>query len=389
MSKRQGDDLRFDNFGSVTPTRNALDQMSQTTPNDQGLHDTPARSDVSFVMLANVILDNRRLIAGFAIVFFLAAVAWALVQPRTYTSTVSFVTESSSGGSSSLAGIAAQFGVNFPAGQTGQSPEFYRDLLHSRALLGAVAESDFVVSSEEPSRRSLPEWYGIGGSNPERVRNATIKELNERVSTGVGRETGIVRLGVTGRQAELAAGLSARMLELLNEFNLETRQSEAAAERAFIEARQLVVAEDLTEAEDRLETFMRSNRQFERSPELSFEHDRLLRDVSLKQQVATTLAQAYEQARIDEVRNTPVITVIDPPEVPVLPDRRHLIFKSLVAIMLGITSGMLFAFAREYARRDRVRDRDAFDRFDELRRETADDIRRLRVRIPRRASEGE
>lgn len=364
--------------------------MSHTTPIHPDGENAPHRSDISFVTLANVILDSRRLIVGFAVVFFLVAVAWTLARPRTYTSTVSFVTQSSSGGSSSLAGIAAQFGVNFPTGQAGQSPEFYRDLLHSRALLGAVAESDFVVSSEEPSRRSLPEWYGIGGSSPERVRNATIKELNERVSTSMGRETGIVRLGVTERQAELAAGVSARMLELLNEFNLETRQSEAAAEREFIEARRVVVGEDLAEAEDQLESFMRSNRQFERSPDLSFEHDRLRRDVTLKQQVATTLAQAYEQARIDEVRNTPVITVIDAPEVPVLPDRRHLIFKSLVAIILGVTSGMLFAFAREYARRDRVRDRDAFDRFDELRRETAEDIRRFRVRIPRRrASAGE
>ncbi len=45
-----------------------------------------------------------------------------------------------------------------------------------------------------------------------------------------------------------------------------------------------------------------------------FEHDRLERPVSMRQELVTAMAQAYEQARVDEVRNTPVITVIDQPE---------------------------------------------------------------------------
>ena len=45
-----------------------------------------------------------------------------------------------------------------------------------------------------------------------------------------------------------------------------------------------------------------------------FGHDRLERQVSVRQELVTAMAQAYEQARVDEVRNAPVITVIDQPE---------------------------------------------------------------------------
>jgi uncharacterized protein involved in exopolysaccharide biosynthesis len=357
--------------------------MNQTTPFDVDGSEEPARSEISFVMLANVILDNRRLIVGFSLAFFVLAMAWTLARPATYTASTSFVTQAAGSQAGGLAGIASQFGFSFPVGQAGQTPEFYASLVRSRQLLGSVAETEFTVSdADDPRTRPLADWYGMRSGDEQRRRTATIKALRDRVGVSVSRETGIVGLNVREREPELAAGIAVRLLELLNEFNLEIRQSEAAAERKFIEERIAEVSGDLTTAEDRLEEFTRSNRQYERSPELSFEYDRLQRELALKQQVKTTLAQAYEQARIDEVRNTPVLTVIDQPEVPLLPDRRHLIFKSLVAIVLGAMAGVLVAFGREYAKRDRLRDADAFDRFDALRREAIDDVRVLRARLP-------
>jgi len=356
--------------------------MSDTIQFDTGEPEDPPPGEISFVMLANVILGNRRLIVGLSFVFFVVTAVFTVLKPVTYTSSVSFVPQAAESSAGGLAGLASQFGFNIPMGKPGQSPEFYVGLIHSRQLLTAVAESDFRVSSaDEPQTRDLSEWYGVRTDDEARRRLATVQELRDRIATRIGRE-GIVGISVRDGEPELAAAITARMLQLLNEFNLHTRQSEAAAEREFIEDRLDAVGEDLVEAEDRLETFLRSNRQYERSPELSFEYGRLNRDVSLKQQVATTLAQAYEQARIDEVRNTPVITVIDQPEVPVIPDRRFLIFRSLVAIVLGAAIGILFAFAREYARKDRLRDGDAFARFDELRREALDDVRGLRGRLP-------
>jgi uncharacterized protein involved in exopolysaccharide biosynthesis len=54
-----------------------------------------------------------------------------------------------------------------------------------------------------------------------------------------------------------------------------------------------------------MQAFLQANRQWANSPDLTFQHDRLERDIALRQQVYTTLVQSFEQARISEVRDTP------------------------------------------------------------------------------------
>ena len=81
------------------------------------------------------------------------------------------------------------------------------------------------------------------------------------------------------------------------------------------------------------------------SPQLTFENDRLERQVFMRQELVTAMAQAYEQARIDEVRNTPLITVIDRPEPAALPDPRW-----LLEIVLGLSLGMMVGFGLAFVR---------------------------------------
>ena len=56
----------------------------------------------------------------------------------------------------------------------------------------------------------------------------------------------------------------------------------------------------------------------------------------MAQQIYTSLAQAYEQAKIEEVRDTPVITVLQPPEIPVLPNSRRVVVKTVLGFILGL-----------------------------------------------------
>lgn len=78
----------------------------------------------------------------------------------------------------------------------------------------------------------------------------------------------------------------------------------------------------------------------------------------MQQQVFTSLNQAYEQTRIDEVRDSPVITVVERPEVPVLPDRRRLMLKGILALMVGGMLGIFVAFGREFMIRGRQQEAD-------------------------------
>ena len=141
--------------------------------------------------------------------------------------------------------------------------------------------------------------------------------------------------------------LNSRLLALLDDFNRDTRRSQSSAERRFTEARQAQLRAELRASEDSAQRFLEDNRSgIATSPQLKFIYDRLQRGVTLKQQVYGNMVQAFEQARIDEVRDTPVITVVESPHRPARPVSRQLAIKAALAFVLGIALGIVWLLAR-------------------------------------------
>lgn len=310
----------------------------------------PAQEEeVPFLGLVNVLLRHRHLVLGVTLLCFAAAVVLTLLSPRSFTASSAFMPQTRKA-TSSLSGLAAQFGFTLPTGETQQTPAFYADLVQSRSILGSVVADSFTYQVDgQETRGTLIDFYESKGATPLLRRDAAIRRLESDIDASTVQRTGVVTMDVTVRQPALAVQINQRLLDLLNEFNLQTRQSQAAQERRFTERRLAEVKQDLRAAEDRLQQFMQRNRDFRNSPELTFQADRLKREVTMQQEVYTTLAQAFEQAKIEEVRDTPVITVIQRPELPARPDRRGLTFKGLLGVLVGLVIGAALAFWKSYA----------------------------------------
>src|SRR5207253_9545275 len=105
----------------------------------------------------------------------------------------------------------------------------------------------------------------------------------------------------TTRSAYLSKGIVERALELVNRFNQEKRQSQSGEERRFIGGRLQESKGELRDAEDAVARFMEKNRDFRNAPALTFQYERLQREVALRQTLYASLSQNYEQARIEEV----------------------------------------------------------------------------------------
>lgn len=331
---------------------------------------------ISVLGLLNTVLRYRATIIGIALALATVVVVASAARPRSYRSAASFVPQSRRA-QSGLSGLAAQFGVNLAANEPGQSPQFYVDLLGSRTLLGAAVDGEYAIRTDSGAvRTTLVELYGREERTPPLRREEAIKALGRDVRASVSTKTGVVVLTISARNAELAQQICDRLLQLLNRFNLESRQSQAASERTFTERRLNEVRGQLRAAEDRLQAFLLRNREYRNSPTLQFEQDRLSREVNFLQQLHTTLAEAFEQAKIEEVRDTPVITVVEAPEVPVRPVPRGLVAKGLLGLVGGLVLGTLLAFAREYSARAQQRSTDESADFRALRRVALDDLRR-------------
>lgn len=294
-----------------------------------------------------IVLRNARLLALGGVLGLVVAATLTIVRPRKYTASASFITKSRSQ-TTNLAGLAMQFGVSLPTSEAGQSPAFYGDLLETREILSRTASGGYAAGVGAP-RRSLAEHFAIDVADSARREYEVIRELRDRVSVGVAQKTGVIGFTVTTESPVLSHALAVRLLAELDRYNLERRQSQAAAERRFAEQRLAQARQELQAAEVRLQAFMQQNRVFQ-SPQLSFEHDRLMRELNLREQLYAAIAEAYEQAKLDEVRDTPVITIVDGPVQPVRPDPRGLARNGLLGLVLGSALALAWVVVRELRR---------------------------------------
>jgi uncharacterized protein involved in exopolysaccharide biosynthesis len=76
--------------------------------------------------------------------------------------------------------------------------------------------------------------------------------------------------------------------------------------------------------------------------------------VNTIQTLVNSLAGAFEQARIDEVRSTPAISVVERPRPAVRPDPRGTPRKAAMGGLAGLVAGLVFAILRERLRHARV-----------------------------------
>jgi uncharacterized protein involved in exopolysaccharide biosynthesis len=278
-----------------------------------------------------------------------AVVGWGAFQKRSFTSDAAFMPMASATNRQALAGLAAQFGVALPTQEAGQSPQFYIDLLRSRPILESVATARYTVTTDSGTvATDLVTLLRTRGDTPARRLAETCKRLNTMLGAVAGLRTGVVSLTVRSPYPELSQAIAQRFLDQVDAFNQRGRGSRAAAERRFVKGRLQEAREELATAEDRLLLFTRQNRTFVAASELTVRQDRLQREVSMRQQVYTSLAQAYEQAKIEEVRDTPVLSIVVPPSLPAQGDSRDLAKRGIVLTVFFAVLGGLVSLVRDY-----------------------------------------
>jgi len=332
------------------------DQVSREpedhTPDHGPSSGTRSAEDLSLLELLTPLVRHRKLLLGIPAVFALLAALISLVLPSVYTASTTITPVSSSTGGlagsalTSLMGLAGQLGVSAP-GSGAISPDFIADVLKSREVLTATLDSRFQSGPSATEDRRLLDILRVQGrTEPARVSRG-VRALKSVVQTGVDHSTGIVTLSVKARDPRLAADIANRMRVILNTFNLERRQSQSHEQARFTRERLTEAEAELRQAEAAQLRFLQANREYRGSPLLEFEASRLQRAVDLRQEVYVSLVKAYDEARISEVRDTPVITTIDS---AVAPDRRSAprpMLNVVVAILAGGMVAFILAFLLE------------------------------------------
>lgn len=308
----------------------------------------------SLFALGTTILRSRWRILRWAGAGAVVAALLTFLQPTVYSATASFIPQGTDQGrASNLASLAGQLGVQLSTNSQTLSPEFYVKLLKSRELLRAIVRDTLSVREMGGRRVPILDLFDVKGNTPTRREEQGVRVLAKKIAASSSKTTGVVDFSVTTKWPSVSVGIANAVVDGLNAFNQRLRQEQAGAERKFVEGRLGIAASDLRASEDRLEDFLRTNRQFSSSPDLSFQRDRLQRDVSLKQQIFQSLTQSYEEVRLREVRDTPVITLIEEPAVPTIPESSGRAWSIILGILLGTFIGLVLALFAEKINRHR------------------------------------
>ncbi len=259
-----------------------------------------------------------------AVVLVLALAYLLFLTKPYYTSTVTILPdygskESSLGSLSSLASLA---GVSVGSG----SPtEIYNNLITSESVLAPVIYAKY-KTEEYPDSVNLIQYFKLKPDNsltPDlQKRKMFLTEFTaltkSRLTTDVDRMTKILTVTATMPEAQLSADVANKVAESLDNYIRTKRKSYSSEQRKYIEKRLGQVKDSLNYAENRLMYFKEQNRAVSQSPALILEQTRLSRGVEILNAVYLELSKQLELAKIDEVKDTPVLNIKETAKDPVI-----------------------------------------------------------------------
>jgi len=291
------------------------------------------------------ILAGSRLVLSVGLAVAGVGVGLHFIFPRPYVAEASFLPASSASMSSLMDPLrGVPFGVGAAASLLGggtSASEIYPELLGSARLLG---EALSLPAPTDGSTRGGTYLSVLGFNDLDSLQNLArgVRYVRSKLDVRLNRVNGVVTVSFPDKQARTAAGFVGDLLDCLNRFNMITRQSEAGNVRRFLQQRIGEAKTDLEDAESALSAFKSRNMRIGNAPRLELEESRLQRNLHLAEAIYQTLSQQFELARIDEARDIPTLTIIEPVRLPVVPSGPGLIMKALAGFFIGVLGSMLW-----------------------------------------------
>ena len=117
---------------------------------------------------------------------------------------------------------------------------------------------------------------------------------------------------------------------------------------------------------------------FAEAPDLGLQLARLTRRLKIQETLYELLTQQYEQAKIQEKRDTPTIQVLDPPQVPERKSKPKRATMALMAGMLSLLMTVFGVFGKEFIDRNKQADTEAYRRLENILGSLREDFYQLR-----------
>ncbi|MBT6936479.1 MAG: hypothetical protein HN982_02730 [Candidatus Marinimicrobia bacterium] len=346
--------------------------ISKITPPAYGLQSSAQPTDVPFTMeedtisLSDILLTIAQqlkviLMVPFITIFLTFTYIQFTFQPYYTSSAILLLPKKNQSTVEGLAGVAAQFGVNVNqgGGTDLSSPSLFPELVKSHTFAKRMFDEKFYVEKYQ-QELSLLSILTLTDEVEEQtvdreilVRSAmgTFHEMVEFESVG-----SLSFLRVKATEPLLARDINIKVLGELQKLNHYFKSQNVTEKIRFINNRIASVGDDLEISEQKLKKFREQNRQIS-SPALQLDQERLTRDVDIQKGIYLTLKQQLELANIQKIQSGNILQILDEPQVPLTGSRKNLIYKVLLAGILGVGFGIFLGFFRAYVNNSDINER--------------------------------
>lgn len=320
---------------------------------------------------------HRRLLASATLLAGVLAAAISLALPNQYTARVTILPDAQSNASAAgLSQLAASFGVT--VGRVGNGlTELYPTMLTSDRILTPVIYQRLQTRSGD--LRSLVQFWDLDKVDSAQAYERALRRFRDKTLTvGADRGTLVVSIRVTLRDPSYAANVANAMVAQMDSFVGQFQRALAADRVRWIETRLTQVVADLERSEGTLKDFRMRNRLIASSPQLQLEEQQLMREVETNSAIYVELKRQIEIAKIDEVKNIPVIQVLDyarPPLRKSYPPRTAIVLGTMILAWLAVGAVVITRQSDPTATY-----KDALALLRKLRADLASDFRRLTTR---------
>lgn len=313
---------------------------------------SPSQSKITVLPLLESMVPHLQKLYAQKLVFFVtlsiitivSALILYLIVPTQYEGKVVILpSESSSSISStlgSLSGLASAAGINIG---TTSPTAVYEKLIFTEAVLEPVIFSKYPMEQSKDSVNLL-EYLGYKADPmypPEKENRRIFVDLfillteYNRISSELDASTGILTITVTMNNPKIAVLMVNNIVASLDNFVKTKRKNSASNTRKYLELRTKSIRDSLTQAEDNLKSFQQQNRLIV-TPEMLLEKNRLLRNVEVLNSQYLTLINQLETARLNEVKDTPIVDYVQLARDPIYGSGPHRFIIMLVIIFLSM-----------------------------------------------------
>tara|TARA_Y100001935_G_scaffold255525_1_gene269167 strand:+ start:1321 stop:2490 length:1170 start_codon:yes stop_codon:yes gene_type:complete len=302
---------------------------------------------IDFRVLFKVLISKKFYIFFVTLLFLVLGTTSSFLLKKYYEAEISLYPAKNdvSQGFSQFQSLAANLGMN-----TADNDQNFNipDVVKSRLIASKAVNQKWNTKNSKPTdlitlwNLNKPPLFNFFKNNkidPSINVEKAIKKFNDHIKVSEDRNSGLIKISTIFEDPIIAADIANFIGSQVEIYIQKENSAQSTKEKLFISERLSIVKKELENSELDLKDFKERNRGYEDSPELFMIYSQLFREVEVKKEVYLTLQQQLELARIEEVKQSPILHILDQAVPPI---RKSFPNRFLFLIISGIL-GLLFS----------------------------------------------